>query len=56
LFTAYVETKQRHKVVDYDDLLLYWAQAVSEGPVGPAGDARRCWGADAGHVAMTPRR
>jgi DNA helicase II / ATP-dependent DNA helicase PcrA len=29
LFGAYVETKQRHNVMDYDDLLLYWAQAMS---------------------------
>jgi DNA helicase-2/ATP-dependent DNA helicase PcrA len=30
LFAAYIETKQAHNVLDYDDLLLYWAQAVSE--------------------------
>src|SRR4051794_29488220 len=30
LFEAYVETKQAHNVLDYDDLLLYWAQAVSD--------------------------
>jgi DNA helicase II / ATP-dependent DNA helicase PcrA len=30
LFGAYVETKQTHNVLDYDDLLLYWAQAVSD--------------------------
>jgi len=30
LFAAYVETKQNHNVLDYDDLLLYWAQAVSD--------------------------
>jgi DNA helicase-2/ATP-dependent DNA helicase PcrA len=30
LFAAYVETKQAHNVLDYDDLLLYWAQAVSD--------------------------
>ncbi|MGA7806408.1 ATP-dependent helicase [Bradyrhizobium sp.] len=29
LFAAYVETKQRHHVLDYDDLLLYWAQTMS---------------------------
>ena len=28
LFSAYVETKQRQNVLDYDDLLLYWAQAL----------------------------
>jgi DNA helicase-2/ATP-dependent DNA helicase PcrA len=30
LFAAYVETKQRQNVLDYDDLLLYWAQTVSD--------------------------
>src|SRR4051794_18845188 len=30
LFAAYVEAKQDHNVLDYDDLLLYWAQAVSD--------------------------
>jgi DNA helicase II / ATP-dependent DNA helicase PcrA len=30
LFASYVETKQEHNVLDYDDLLLYWAQAVSD--------------------------
>ena len=25
LFEAYVEAKQRQQVLDYDDLLLYWA-------------------------------
>jgi DNA helicase-2/ATP-dependent DNA helicase PcrA len=30
LFGAYVETKQRHNVLDYDDLLLYWAQMMGE--------------------------
>jgi len=30
LFAAYVEMKQHHNVLDYDDLLLYWAQAVSD--------------------------
>src|SRR5438105_2779530 len=30
LFAAYVETKQEHNVLDYDDLLVYWAQAVSD--------------------------
>jgi DNA helicase-2/ATP-dependent DNA helicase PcrA len=28
LFAAYVEAKQRHHVLDYDDLLLYWAQVM----------------------------
>ena len=30
LFAAYVEAKQLQNVLDYDDLLLYWAQAVSD--------------------------
>ncbi len=30
LFAAYVEAKQRQNVLDYDDLLLYWAQMVSD--------------------------
>src|ERR1700687_1547435 len=30
LFAAYVETKQRHNVLDYDDLLLYWAHTLSD--------------------------
>src|SRR2546429_6286161 len=30
LFAAYVEVKQQHNVLDYDDLLLSWAQAVSD--------------------------
>ena len=30
LFAAYVETKQRQNVLDYDDLLLYWAQMLSD--------------------------
>ena len=29
LFAAYVEAKQRQNVLDYDDLVLYWAQTVS---------------------------
>ena len=28
LFAAYVEAKQRQNVLDYDDLLLYWAQMM----------------------------
>jgi DNA helicase-2/ATP-dependent DNA helicase PcrA len=31
LFAAYVEGKQRQNVLDYDDLLLYWAQMMSDG-------------------------
>jgi DNA helicase-2/ATP-dependent DNA helicase PcrA len=30
LFAAYVEAKQRQNVLDYDDLLLYWAQIMSD--------------------------
>ncbi|MYZ48958.1 ATP-dependent helicase [Propylenella binzhouense] len=30
LFAAYVEAKQRQNVLDYDDLLLYWAGIVAE--------------------------
>jgi DNA helicase-2/ATP-dependent DNA helicase PcrA len=30
LFAAYVEAKQRQHVLDYDDLLLYWAQMMTE--------------------------
>src|SRR5215469_7396128 len=30
LFGAYVEAKQRQNVLDYDDLLLYWAQMMQE--------------------------
>lgn len=30
LFGAYVEAKQQQNVLDYDDLLLYWAQAMSD--------------------------
>jgi DNA helicase-2/ATP-dependent DNA helicase PcrA len=29
LFSAYVEAKQRQAVLDYDDLLLYWARMMS---------------------------
>jgi len=30
LFAGYVEAKQKQQVLDYDDLLLYWAQALGE--------------------------
>ena len=30
LFAAYVEAKQRQNVLDYDDLLLYWAQTMCD--------------------------
>ena len=30
LFAAYVDAKQQQNVLDYDDLLLYWAQMMSD--------------------------
>ena len=30
LFAAYVEAKQKQNVLDYDDLLLYWTQMMSD--------------------------
>jgi DNA helicase II / ATP-dependent DNA helicase PcrA len=33
LFGNYVEAKQRQNVLDYDDLLLYWAQMMREGEI-----------------------
>jgi DNA helicase-2/ATP-dependent DNA helicase PcrA len=30
LFAAYVEAKQQQNVLDYDDLLLYWAHMMTE--------------------------
>ena len=39
LFAAYVEMKQRHGVLDYDDLLLYFAQMLAEPDI--AADDRR---------------
>src|SRR5262249_44951765 len=33
LFAAYVEAKQAQHVLDYDDLLLYWAQMMSEADI-----------------------
>src|SRR5215471_14109062 len=33
LFGSYVEAKQRQNVLDYDDLLLYWAQMMQEGEI-----------------------
>src|ERR1700761_4193085 len=36
LFQSYVEAKQKQNVLDYDDLLLYWAQMMSD--AGIAGD------------------
>jgi DNA helicase II / ATP-dependent DNA helicase PcrA len=33
LFGAYVEAKQKQNVLDYDDLLLYWAQMMIDGAI-----------------------
>jgi DNA helicase II / ATP-dependent DNA helicase PcrA len=33
LFAAYVEAKQQQNVLDYDDLLLYWAQMRSDASI-----------------------
>jgi DNA helicase-2/ATP-dependent DNA helicase PcrA len=33
LFAAYVDAKQQQNVLDYDDLLLYWAQMMFEGAI-----------------------
>ena len=40
LFGAYVEAKQKQNVLDYDDLLLYWAQIMVEGAVAQEISAR----------------
>ncbi len=40
LFGAYVEAKQKQNVLDYDDLLLYWAQMMAEGGVAQDISAR----------------
>ena len=40
LFAAYVEAKQRQNVLDYDDLLLYWAHMMTEGSVAEQVAAR----------------
>ena len=34
LFGRYVEAKQAHNVLDFDDLLLYWVHLVEEGALG----------------------
>ena len=41
LFAAYVEAKQAQNVLDYDDLLLYWAQTVGESTSWPTISATR---------------
>jgi DNA helicase-2/ATP-dependent DNA helicase PcrA len=33
LFAAYVEAKQKQNVLDYDDLLLYWAHMMSDAAI-----------------------
>jgi hypothetical protein len=45
LFLEYVETKQAQQVLDYDDLLLYWAQMVGEPELGReiGGASGMCW-------------
>lgn len=40
LFRAYVEAKQRQNVLDYDDLLLYWAGMMAEPEIARAVSAR----------------
>lgn len=40
LFTAYVEAKQSQNVLDHDDLLLCWAQAVTEPDIAADGGGR----------------
>ncbi len=40
LFSAYVEAKQRQNVLDYDDLLLYWAQMMTEPALAAAVSGR----------------
>jgi DNA helicase-2/ATP-dependent DNA helicase PcrA len=36
LFAAYVKRKQDHNVLDYDDLLLYWAELAEDHEIGRA--------------------
>ncbi len=40
LFAAYVEAKQKQNVLEYDDLLLYWAQMMSVGSIAEDISAR----------------
>lgn len=40
LFAGFVEAKQKQHVLDYDDLLLYWAQALTEPTVAQDMGAR----------------
>ena len=46
LFGAYVEAKQKQNVLDYDDLLLYWAEMMAAGALGARRSPRAsttCW-------------
>ncbi|WP_036168131.1 ATP-dependent helicase [Massilia sp. 9096] len=36
LFGAYVDAKQEQNVLDYDDLLLFWAEMAADPELGPA--------------------
>ncbi len=40
LFGAYVEAKQKQNVLDYDDLLLYWAEMMAAGALAQSVAAR----------------
>ncbi len=40
LFAAYVAEKQSQQVLDFDDLLVWWAEAMADPAVGPAIAAR----------------
>ena len=40
LFGAYVDAKQEQNVLDYDDLLLFWAEMASDPELGPEIGAR----------------
>ncbi len=40
LFGAYVEAKQKQNVLDYDDLLLYWAEMMAAGAIAETVAAR----------------
>src|SRR5437867_3586287 len=40
LFRAYVDEKQQQHALDYDDLLLYWAQMMGDAPLARAIGAR----------------
>jgi len=46
LFGAYVEAKQAQNVLDYDDLLLYWAQMLGDRLAFPRKDKLSARGTD----------